>query len=443
MSVQGSISSRGEKALPTKGRHRVLVATIAAQSIEYYDFLIYGTAASLVFNTQFFPAENPVAGILASFATFAVGFAGRPLGAAVFGHYGDKFGRKPALLVAMMLMAVSSMLIGLLPNYTSAGVLAPILLVALRLGQGVSVGGHFGGATLMSLENAPPNRRGLFGALPQLGVVVGMVGGTLTFLLISNITTAEQFASWGWRIPFLLSFVMFPVAWFVHRYIEDTPEFRRADAKLADHKRTAPRSSVVQVLRNPKQVLLVAFTFIPATIMFYVIAAGLLHYGTDDLKIPKNTMLTVVMLSMIAFAVGTIGFALLSDVVGRRVVYAGGAVAAGAWAFALFPLVDTRSFPLMLCAACVGQLTVGAMFGPGTALFAEAFPPRVRYSGASIGNQLANILGAGFAPLIMVALLAATHSTVSVSLYIAAGSVVSLIAVSMLRVGNGEPVAKS
>ncbi|GAB3681263.1 MFS transporter [Saccharopolyspora tripterygii] len=183
--------------MPTKGRRRVLVATIAAQSIEYYDFLIYGTAASLVFNTQFFPAENPVAGILASFATFAVGFAGRPLGAAVFGHYGDKFGRKPALLVAMMLMAVSSMLIGLLPNYTTAGVLAPILLVALRLGQGVSVGGHFGGATLMSLENAPPNSRGLFGALPQLGVVVGMVGGTLTFLLISNITTAEQFASWA------------------------------------------------------------------------------------------------------------------------------------------------------------------------------------------------------------------------------------------------------
>ncbi|MDA3644223.1 MHS family MFS transporter [Saccharopolyspora indica] len=421
----------------------MLFATIAAQSIEYYDFLIYGTAASLIFSTQFFPAANPVAGILASFATFAVGFAGRPLGAAVFGHFGDKFGRKPALLVAMMLMAVSSMLIGLLPTYATVGVVAPVLLVILRLAQGISVGGHFGGATLMSLENAPPNRRGLFGALPQLGVVVGMLSGTLIFLLISNITTPEQFGSWGWRIPFLLSFVMFPVAYFVHRYVEDTPEFRRADETLAERKRSKPRSSVIQVLRNPKQVLLVAFTFIPATISFYIIVTGMLHYATSDLGISRNTMLTVVMLSMIAFAVGTIGFAFLSDVVGRRAVYAGGAVFAGAWSFALFPLMETGSFPLMLLAASVGQLAVGAMFGPGTALFAEAFPPSVRYSGASIGNQLANILGAGFAPFIMVTLLAATHTSVSVSLYMVAGSLVSLIAISMLRVPTGKPVAAS
>ncbi|MDA3624076.1 MFS transporter [Saccharopolyspora sp. WRP15-2] len=443
MRVQGRISPAVESAAPAKGRGRVLFATIAAQSIEYYDFLIYGTAASLIFSAHFFPAANPVAGILASFATFAVGFAGRPLGAAVFGHFGDKFGRKPALLVAMMLMAVSSMLIGLLPTYATIGVVAPVLLVVLRLAQGISVGGHFGGATLMSLENAPPNRRGLFGALPQLGVVVGMVGGTLIFLLISNITTPEQFAAWGWRIPFLLSFVMFPVAYFVHRYIEDTPEFRRADDKLAESKRSKPRSSVVQVLRNPKQVLLVAFTFIPATISFYVIVTGLLHYATSDLGISRNTMLSVVMLSMVAFAVGTIGFALLSDIVGRRAVYAGGALFAGAWGFALFPLVETGSFPLMLLAACVGQLAVGAMFGPGTALFAEAFPPSVRYSGASIGNQLANILGAGFAPFIMVSLLAATHTSVSVSLYMLAGSLVSLVAISMLRVSTGKAAAAS
>ncbi|MEV6699535.1 MFS transporter [Streptomyces sp. NPDC051453] len=438
MSLQGSAPAT---AVPTAAprRGRVLFAAVAAQSIEYYDFLIYGTAASLVFNTLFFPSGSTLTSTLASFATFAVGFAGRPIGAAVFGHIGDKVGRKPALLAAMLLMAISSTLIGLLPTYGTIGLAAPILLVVMRIAQGISVGGHFGGATLLALEGAPSNRRGLFGALPQLGVVIGMITGTLVFLLISNVTTADQFAAWGWRIPFLLSVMMFPVAYFVHRYIEDTPEFRRAEAKLSAQKSSAPRSSVLRVLRHPKQLLLVAFTFLPATIAFYGIVTGVLHYATEDLKISKDTMLTVVMISMIAFAAGTVGFAFLSDLVGRRKVFAAGAAFSGAWAFALFPMVETRSFPLILLAVSVGQFAVGAMFGPGTALLAEAFPPSVRYAGSSLGNQLANILGAGLAPFIMVALTAATHTTVSVSAYMAAASVVSLIAVPLVGIPAEGP----
>ncbi|MET7508504.1 MFS transporter [Streptomyces albidoflavus] len=436
MSTQAELpASTARTSTPRRGR--VLFAAVAAQSIEYYDFLIYGTAASLILNTLFFPSESALASTLASFATFAVGFAGRPLGAALFGHFGDKFGRKPALLVAMMLMAVSSTLIGLLPTYGAIGAAAPVLLVVLRIAQGISVGGHFGGATLLALESAPPNRRGLFGALPQVGVAVGMVTGTLVFLLVSSFTTDAQFAAWGWRVPFLLSVVMFPVAYFVHRYVEDTPEFRRAEAGQSSRRESAdsaPRSSVLQVLRRPRQLLLVAFTFLPATISFYGIVTGMLHYATDDLKISKDTMLTVVMLSMIAFTAGTIGFAWLSDVVGRRRVYAANALFFGVWVFAMFPLVETGSFPLMLVGASVGLLASGGMFGPGTALLAEAFPAGVRYSGSSLGNQLANILGAGLAPFIMVSLLAATHTTVSVSVYMAVACLISLCAVTMVSV---------
>ncbi|MFA3879462.1 MFS transporter [Streptomyces sp. MMCC 100] len=418
----------------TTRQGRVLFASVAAQSIEYYDFLIYGTAASLVLNNLFFPSGNSLASTLATFATFAVGFAGRPIGAALFGHFGDKFGRKPALLTAMLMMAVSSTLIGLLPTYGAIGAGAPVLLVLLRIAQGISVGGHFGGATLLALESAPSNRRGLFGALPQIGVAIGMITGTLVFLLVSGLTTDDQFSSWGWRLPFLLSVVMFPVAYFVHRYVEDTPEFHQAEAKASTRKDSAPRSSVLEVLRRPKQLLLVAFTFLPATISFYGIITGLLHYATEELDVSKDTMLTVEMLSMLAFTAGTIGFAWLSDLVDRRKVYAGSALFFGVWAFAMFPLMETRSFPLMLVGASVGLFACGGMFGPGTALLAEAFPAGMRYSGSSLGNQLANILGAGLAPFIMVALLAATDTTVSVSVYMAASCVISLCAVAMLKV---------
>jgi MFS family permease len=411
-------------------QRRVLVATVAAQSIEYYDFLIYGTAATLALNSQFFPSVDPVVGVLAAFATFAVGFAGRPIGAAIFGHLGDRYGRKPALLGAIMLMAGSTLLIGLLPTYAVIGVAAPLLLTLMRVLQGISVGGQWGGATLLALENAPPNRRALYGSLPQLGVVVGLVGGTLAFLAVNSLTTPEQFAAWGWRIPFLLTVLMFPVAFVLHRYVEDSPEFRRAETAI-EQRRT--QSSVVRTLRNPKQMLLVVFGYLPATITFYVIATGMIDYGTREVGLPKNTMLTAVMLSMIAFGVGTVGGAWVADVVGHRRVYGIGAALAGLWMFALFPLVETGSFGLIVLAASVGQLGVGLMFGPGTAIWAAMFPPETRYAGVSLGTQISNIIGGGLAPFTMVALVAATGTTVSTSVYVAVAAVLSLIALTMIK----------
>ncbi|WP_165922188.1 MFS transporter [Pseudonocardia endophytica] len=413
----------------------MLAATVAAQSIEYYDFLIYGTAATLALNSQFFPSVDPVVGVLAAFATFAVGFAGRPIGAAIFGHLGDRYGRKPALLGAIMLMAASTLLIGLLPTYAVIGLAAPVLLTVMRVLQGISVGGQWGGATLLALENAPPNRRALYGSLPQLGVVVGLVGGTLVFLLVNSLTTPEQFAAWGWRIPFLLTVLMFPVAFVLHRYVEDSPEFRRAETAIEERR---SQSSVVRTLRNPKQMLLVVFGYLPATISFYVIATGMIDYGTRELGLPKNTMLTAVMLSMIAFGVGTVGGAWVADVIGHRKVYGIGAALAGLWMFALFPLVETRSFGLIVLGASVGQLAVGLMFGPGTAIWAAMFPPETRYAGVSLGTQFSNIIGGGLAPFIMVALFAATGTSLSTSAYVAVAAVLSLIALMLIRLPARE-----
>ncbi|MGW4828942.1 MFS transporter [Amycolatopsis japonica] len=426
MSVQGRTAPTEVK---TKRRGKVLTAAIAAQSIEYYDFLIYGTAASLVFNREFFPSTTPAAGVLAAFATFAVGFAGRPVGAALFGHIGDRFGRKPALLGSTVAMAVATTLVGLLPTFASIGVIAPVLLVLLRIVQGIAVGGVWGGATLLAVEHAPANRRGLHGALPQLGIFTGMVLGSLVYVVLTGVLTHDEFIAWGWRVPFLLGVFTFPVVLFIHRYIEDSPDFRSVEEKLAAKPR---RSSVVEVLRRPKQLVLVVIVFLPATIMFYATATGLLDYGVRDLGIAKGTMLTAVMFSMIATGVSTVLCGRLSDTVGRRPVYAGGVILAGVWSFALFPLADTKNFWFILLAIVVGQISVGAMFGPGVTMFAEMFPSAVRFSGASLGVQFANILGGGLAPFIMVALIESTGATVSVSLYVLAACLLSLVSLTRL-----------
>ncbi|WP_406422769.1 MHS family MFS transporter [Streptomyces sp. NBC_00873] len=415
-----------------KPRIKALAAAISASAIEYYDFMIYGTAAALIFHGQFFPEVSPTTGVLASFATFAVGFAARPLGAAVFGHIGDRHGRKPALVGAMVLMGVASTLIGLLPNFAMAGIIAPLLLVLLRVAQGMAVGGQWGGASLLALEHAPPNRRGLYGAIPQLGVPFGMITGNLVFILVGHLVGPEAFDSWGWRIPFLLSIVMLPLAYAIHRNIEDSPEFRRAEQERQNRAQAVPKSSLAEVLRRPKAMLLAAGTFAPATISFYIITTGMLDYGVHELGMGQNTVLTAVLIAMSGWTAGTIGFAALSDKVGRRPVFAAGAVVAGAWSFVVFPLANTRELPLLVLGLFVGLAAVGAMQGPAVAMFAEMFPPQVRYTGASLGHQMANIVGGGWAPLIMVALLGAGDGTFLVSAYGAAAAVLGLIPLALL-----------
>lgn len=425
-------SSVPEEKVSDARRRKVLAAAVVGTSIEWYDFMIYGTAAAMVFSSQFFPSVNHTAGMLASFATFAVGFVARPLGGALFGHFGDRLGRKPALIIALMLMAVSSMLIGLLPTYGMIGVAAPILLAVLRFAQGIAVGGQWGGATLLAVEYAPPNRRGLYGGIPQIGTGIGLIVGTLVFTVADRALDDGQFASWGWRVGFLLSVGMLPVAYCINRFVEDTPEFRRAERRLEQKRHGAPRSSVLAALRHPRPILLIVAIYLVPGISFYVLANGMLAYGTHDLGIDGTAMLTAIMISMVAFIVGTLVFAGLSDIVGRRPLYAIGAVAIGAWSFAVFPLMQTRSVPLIILALVVGQLALTITFGPAPTMFAEMFPPEVRYAGASLGYQFANTLGSGFAPMIMIALLQATGTTVSVSLYVCAAATVALIALPMV-----------
>lgn len=429
MSIQeGSTTDLGVKS---RRKGKTLAATVVAQAMEFYDFILYGTAASLVFGSHFFPTDDPAVGVFASFATFAVGFIARPAGASIFGHIGDKVGRKPALVGTLMLMAISTTLVGLLPTYAMVGVAAPIALVLLRCAQGIAVGGQFGGSTLLAFEYAPSNRRGLYGSIPQLGVPVGLMAGTLVFMGMNHFLEASQFDSWGWRVPFLLSIVIFPIAYYIHRYIEDGQPDRKPENEAASVG-DAKRSSVVEVFKAPRQMLLCAGIFVTPTIVFYVIVTGMVDYGTRSLGMEENTLLTAVFISMLGWALGTVGGARISDSLGRRPVYAAGLVAAGVWSFALFPLVQTRSFPLILLGTFVGLLAVGLMQGPGAALFAEMFPPNIRYAGASLGYQIANIFGAGLAPLIMVALLETTGTTTWVSVYMAVAAALGLIPLALI-----------
>ncbi|QKV96238.1 MHS family MFS transporter [Streptomyces sp. NA02950] len=413
---------------------RAALTAMATSAIEWYDFFIYGTAAALVFGTKFFPSVSPVAGVLAAFATFAIGFAARPLGGIVCGHYGDKFGRKPVLVATLVLMGVATMLIGLLPTFSTIGVAAPIMLALLRFAQGLAVGGQWGGAMLVATEYAPPGRRGLYGSFVQLGVPVGLILGNLTFLLMTSAVGKDDFEAWGWRVPFVFSVVMIALAMFVHKRLEETPAYQRAEERLSDGERTRRRSPVLEVLRSqPKQILFAAGSFLVVNASFYLLVTGMLDYGSRHLGMSKGTVLTAVLLGNSAQLVALPLFAWLSDHVGRRRVYAAGVVALGIWAFPMFRLVDTERVPLVVLAMVGGGICLSAAYGPQAALFAEMFSAEVRFSGASLGYQIAAVLGGGLAPFLMVLLLESTHTSMSISLYMAVMAAVALLSLWRIR----------
>ncbi|MCE7010229.1 MHS family MFS transporter [Kibdelosporangium philippinense] len=418
MSVSSSTVS------PTRGR-KAAVAAMAAASIEWYDFFIYATAAALVFGKVFFPGVSPVSAILASFATFGVGFAARPLGGVVFGHFGDKLGRKPMLVASLLLMAVSTTLIGLLPTYATIGVFAPFALVLLRICQGLAIGGQWGGAMLLAIESAPPGKRGLYGSFAQVGVPIGMVLGNTVFLVVAAFVSPAQFDAWGWRVPFLLSSVTALVAFYVHRRIDDPHEYTQPPGKR--------RSPVIEVVRqHPKAVLFASSVYIVLSAAFYILAAGLLDYGTRTLGIPKSSMLLAVLVSVSSMVLTLPLFAALSDRVGRKPVFAVGAVATGISIFAVFPLVETLNVGLAILGLVITMTTIAMMYGPQAALFAEMFPAHLRYSGASLGYQIANVIGGGFAPFVMVLLLESTGSSMSVAVYVAVLAVIALVALAFI-----------
>jgi len=433
-------SSSAEAATPSASTIRkVLVAACAASAIEWYDFFIYLTAAALVFPALFFPADiDPVAGVLASFSTAAVGFFARPVGGVLFGHFGDRMGRKRTLVTALLLMGVSTTLVGLLPTYSTIGIWAAIALFVLRICQGLAVGGQWGGAMLLATEYAPPSKRGFYGSFAQVGVPVGLVLGNAFFLILAAVQTQEAFGAWGWRIPFIASIVLIGLAMYIQLRLEDTPAFRRLQerqqqAQEEEGGEAQQRSPVLQVIReHPKQILLAAGAFFVVNGAFYVMITGMLDYGTRDLGLSRSQMLTAVLISSFAQIIMLPAWSALSDRVGRRPVYLSGAVLLGLWSFPLFWLVDTRNFVLITVALLLGQLFLSMMYGPQAALFSEMFSRRVRYSGASIGYQLAAVFAGGLAPIIMVWLLDATGTSISVSLYMFAMAALTFFSVYLV-----------
>jgi MHS family shikimate/dehydroshikimate transporter-like MFS transporter len=419
----------GERQGDTQSLRQVALASFIGTTIEWYDFFLYGTAAALVFNELFFPEAEPTVGTLAAFGTFAVGFLARPVGGLVFGHYGDRVGRKAMLVISLLIMGLATAAIGILPTYGSIGMAAPIALVLLRMLQGIGVGGEWGGAVLMSVEHAPTGRRGLFGSFPQMGVPAGLLLSTVMFAVMQAATSEAAFLSWGWRVPFLVSIVLVGVGLFIRMKIVESPAFQA----VKDDKEESNKPIVDVIKEHPRNVLIAMGMRVGENAVFYIFTVFVLSYAEETLKLGKSTMLTGL---AIAAAVGLFTVPLwgwMSDRVGRKPVYLTGAAFSVLFPFAFFALVDTKETVFIYAAMILG-INIGhdMMYGPQAAYFSELFGTRVRYSGASIGYQLASVFGGGFAPLIAASLLAANNdSPTLVALYMVGISLITLVATAV------------
>jgi MFS transporter, MHS family, shikimate and dehydroshikimate transport protein len=386
-----------------KGEHvKVAIASLIGNTIEWYDFFLYGTAAALVFNKLFFPQFDPMVGTIVALATFGIGFIARPVGGIVFGHFGDRIGRKKMLYLTLLTMGIGTSMVGLLPSYQSIGIWAPILLVACRLVQGFALGGEWGGAVLMAVEFSPENRRGFYGSLVQLGVPLGLVLGTVVFGLFARFPE-EQFLAWAWRIPFLLSVILVAVGLFVRMRIAESPAFEKI--KLA--KREARMPLIEAISKHPKNLLLAMGVRFAENGLFYVYATFVFAYATGVLKVSRPMILNAVTIAAFIEVLTIPCFGLISDKIGRRPVYMFGAVFSGVWAFPFFWIMGYKDPWLTTLGVAVG-LGIGhaAMYGPQASFLSEMFSARVRYSGASLGYQLASIFAGALTPMVSASLLA-------------------------------------
>ncbi|WP_089211025.1 MFS transporter [Streptosporangium subroseum] len=409
---------------------RIVAASLVGTTIEWYDFFLYGSAAALVFPALFFPSSDPLTGTLLALLTYAVGFIARPVGALVFGHFGDRLGRKKLLVLSLLMMGGATFLIGCLPTHAAVGALAPLLLTLLRLIQGFALGGEWGGAVLIVSEHGDPKRRGFWASWPQAGVPSGNLLATAVLAILAAVQTDEAFTSWGWRIPFLLSGVLVLIGLWIRLSIDESPIFQQALAN------TKPSQSmpIVDVFKYHRRDVLIAIgARFGENVSYYVITAFVLVYATTSAGLSKPVVLNAVLIASAVHFVTIPMWGALSDKLGRRPVYLLGAAGVGLWAFAFFPLIDTKNFAAVTLAVTVGLILHGAMYGPQAAYFSELFATRMRYSGVSIGSQLASIVAGALAPLIAVALLDAYDSAFPVMIYMAVAAAITLVTVYVSR----------
>ena len=412
---------------------KVALTALAGTSIEWYDFFLYGAAAALIFPSAFFGEIPETTALILSLLTFAAGFIARPIGGIIFGHFGDRVGRKKTLIAALVLMGISSTLIGLLPTYAMIGVTAPIILTLLRFAQGLAIGGQWGGAMLLVTESAPSNQRGYFGAFAQAGAPIGVILANLALIITSALVSEEFFNTWGWRIPFLASAVLILISMYIQLNLEDTKAFKTL-ATNSNNKSNeqVQRSPVLEAIRRyPKRIMLAAGAFLSVQVTFYILIAFMLAYGVASANMERDDMLTAVLIGCAIMVPFQFMFSAYSDRNGRKGIFMLGAILSGVWAFAIFPLVDTGNFWLIVLALAFGLIFLAMMYGPQAAFFTELFSTEVRYSGATLGYQFGAIIGGAFAPTIAVKLWS-DFDIFWVSFYIAFASMLTLISVMLL-----------
>ena len=441
------MSTHAASAAPSSGRmtreeRKVLAGTLVGTTIEWYDFFIYAQAAGLVLATLYFgPINDGPLGQVVSFATIGISFLFRPLGAVVAGHLGDRIGRKKMLVFTLIMMGASTALIGVVPTYAQIGVAGPILLILLRILQGFSAGGEWGGAALLSVEHAPVNKRGLFGAYPQIGVPIGMILATFVMYVLSTSLTEDQFMSWGWRIPFLLSVVLIAVGYFIRRSVSESPVFKEIQERKKES--SAPLGQLFR--HNSREVVLSALIFIANNAAGYLVIAFFASYasgkpnpdGGGGLGMDRPSVLLATTLGSFGWLIFTLYGGILSDRIGRIRTFQIGYAWVFLWSVPMFLLIDTTNIVLFAVAIFVLTIGLGLSYGPQSALYAEMFPARVRYSGVSIGYALGAILGGAFAPTIAQALLNETGWSPSIGIYIMVLCVISFAAVSMVKETKG------
>ncbi len=424
-----------------KRTRRVALATIVGTTIEWYDFFIYASVAGLIFNKLFFYPAGPTVATILAFASVGISFLFRPLGAFLAGHYGDKLGRRTILVVTLVAMGLATALIGLLPTYNSIGILAPILLIILRIIQGVSAGGEWGGAVLMAVEHAPDNKRGLFGAFPQMGVPLGLLLASAVFAIMSGwISPGEAFVEWGWRVPFLLSILLLFLGHWIRSYVDESPIFEEIKERKASTK--AP---VIQLFKkHTPLVVLAALVFAGINAPAYMTTGGFIQSYTTDpngpLQMARTPILIAVTISAIVWIFFTWFAGYISDKIGRRKLYIIGWFVQFIGVFSLFPLVDIGSLESVFAGLVILSIGIGLTYGAQAALYAELFPASIRFSGVSISYALGSILGGAFAPMIAAWLIAATGTTGAVTIYLAFMTSLGLIATLLLKDRTGIPL---